>query len=43
MLNAGLEPVAALGQREEGDGLVLSDAWDEGRDHKIVHVARRTS
>jgi SAM-dependent methyltransferase len=41
MLNAGLQPVAALGQRED-DGLVLSESWDEGRDHKIVHVARRS-
>ncbi|MBS1845114.1 MAG: class I SAM-dependent methyltransferase [Actinobacteria bacterium] len=41
MLNAGLQPVAALGQRED-DGLVLTEAWDEGRDHKIVHVARRS-
>lgn len=40
MLNAGLQPLAALGQRED-DGLVLTEAWDEGRDHKIVHVARR--
>jgi len=41
MLNAGLQPVAALGQREDDGGLILADAWDEGRDHKIVHVARR--
>ena len=41
LLNAGLQPVAALGQRED-DGLVLSESWDEGRDHKIVHVARRS-
>jgi SAM-dependent methyltransferase len=42
LLNAGLQPVAALGQREEGEELVLADAWDEERDHKIVHVARRS-
>lgn len=42
MLNAGLEPVAALGQCEADGNLVLADAWDEGRDHKIVHVARRS-
>jgi SAM-dependent methyltransferase len=42
MLNAGLEPLAALGQREDDGELVLSDAWDEERDHKIVHVARRS-
>ena len=41
MLNAGLEPVAALGQRDDGGDLIIGDAWDEGRDHKIVHVARR--
>lgn len=42
ILNAGLEPVAAMGQRETEDGLVLEDGWDEERDHKIVHVARRS-
>jgi SAM-dependent methyltransferase len=42
MLNAGLHPVAALGQRDEGNELVLTETWDEGRDHKIVHVARRS-
>jgi SAM-dependent methyltransferase len=42
MLNAGLQPVAALGQREDDGDLVLADAWDEGRDHKIIHVARRS-
>jgi len=42
MLNAGLQPVAALGQREDDGELVLADAWDEGRDHKIIHVARRS-
>lgn len=42
MLNAGLEPVAALGQRETEGGVRLADAWDEGRDHKIIHVARRS-
>lgn len=42
MLNAGLQPVAALGQREDAGGLVLADAWDEERDHKIIHVARRS-
>jgi SAM-dependent methyltransferase len=42
MLNAGLQPVAALGQREDDEELVLAEAWDEGRDHKIVHVARRS-
>jgi SAM-dependent methyltransferase len=42
MLSAGLEPLAALGQREADGKLVLSDAWDEEGDHKIVHVARRS-
>lgn len=42
LLNAGLQPVAALGQREDDEQLVLADAWDEGRDHKIIHVARRS-
>jgi hypothetical protein len=42
MLNAGLQPVAALGQRDDEGGLLLTDTWDEGRDHKIVHVARRS-
>lgn len=42
LLNAGLQPVAALGQREDGDELILADAWDEERDHKIIHVARRS-
>jgi SAM-dependent methyltransferase len=38
---AGLEPLAALGQRETADGIDLSPDWDEERDHKIIHVARR--
>jgi SAM-dependent methyltransferase len=42
LLNAGLQPVAALGQREDEDGIVLTDAWDEGQDHKIIHVVRRS-
>ena len=37
---AGLVPLAAIGQRETEDGLVLAEDWDEDRDHKIVHVAR---
>lgn len=41
ILNAGLEPVAAMGQREEGGEVFLSDGWDEEADLKIVHVARR--
>jgi SAM-dependent methyltransferase len=42
ILNAGLDVVAAMGQRETEDGLVIEDGWDEERDHKIVHVARRS-
>jgi SAM-dependent methyltransferase len=41
LITAGLEPLAAIGQREEGAGLVLSPDSDEDRDHKIIHVARR--
>lgn len=41
LLEAGLEPLAALGQRERGeDALVLSPDADEERDEKIIHVAR---
>jgi SAM-dependent methyltransferase len=41
MLDAGLVRVAAMGQYE-GDGpLVIADDWDEDRDQKIIHVARR--
>jgi SAM-dependent methyltransferase len=39
---AGLTPVAALGQREDEAGLHLVDDADEDRDHKIIHVARRS-
>jgi SAM-dependent methyltransferase len=42
MLNAGLQPVAALGQCEADGKPLLADAWDEERDHKIIHVARRS-
>lgn len=42
ILNAGLEVVATMGQREDEDGLHIEDGWDEERDHKIVHVARRS-
>jgi len=41
LATAGLDPLAAIGQREEGAGLVLSPDWDEDRDHKIIHVAKR--
>lgn len=42
ILNAGLEPVAAMGQREDENGLRIDDGWDEERDAKILHVARRS-
>ncbi len=38
---AGVAPLAALGQREEEDRVVLSSTPDEERDYKIVHIARR--
>lgn len=41
MGEVGLTPLAALGQREDEAGLTLSPEWDEDRDHKIIHVARR--
>jgi SAM-dependent methyltransferase len=41
MTSAGLEPLAALGQREEDGALAILDDWDEDHDHKIVHVCRR--
>jgi SAM-dependent methyltransferase len=37
----GLAPLAAMGQSESEAGLALVDDWDEDRDHKIIHVARR--
>ncbi len=42
MLNAGLQPLAALGQCEDDGEMIIADAWDEERDHKIIHVARRS-
>jgi SAM-dependent methyltransferase len=42
LLGAGLEPLAALGQRERGEeALRLSPEPDEELDEKIIHVARR--
>ena len=42
LIAAGLEPLAALGQRERGvDALRLSPEPDEELDEKIIHVARR--
>jgi SAM-dependent methyltransferase len=37
---SGLRCVAALGQREEDDRIVLTDTPDEERDEKILYVAR---
>jgi hypothetical protein len=37
---AGLECLAVLGQREEEDEVVLSEPAEDGRDHKIVYIAR---
>ena len=39
--DVGLVPLAAMGQREDDGKLVIADDWDEDRDHKILHVARR--
>jgi SAM-dependent methyltransferase len=41
MADAGLVPLAAMGQSEADGSLVIADDWDEDRDHKIIHVARR--
>jgi SAM-dependent methyltransferase len=41
MRAVGLVPLMAMGQSEGDSGLVLADDWDEERDHKIIHVARR--
>lgn len=40
LAGAGLERLAALGQREEGDEVVLREPADDERDHKIVYIAR---
>jgi SAM-dependent methyltransferase len=37
---AGLECLAVLGQREEGNEVVLREPPDDERDHKIVYIAR---
>lgn len=39
---AGLECLAALGQREEDGRILLSDVPDEERDHKVVYIAAHT-
>lgn len=37
---AGLEFLAALGQREQDGGVALADPPDEMRDHKIIYIGR---
>jgi SAM-dependent methyltransferase len=37
---AGFEIVAVLGQREEGDEVILREPPDDERDHKIVYIGR---
>jgi len=37
---AGFEVVAALGQREEGEEVVLREPPDDDRDHKVVYIGR---
>lgn len=41
LAEVGLTPLAALGQSESGTEIVIGDDWDEERDVKIIHVARR--
>mgnify|MGYP001143828554 CR=1 FL=1 len=41
MRAVGLAPVAAMGQSESEAGIALVDDWDEDRDLKVIHVARR--
>jgi SAM-dependent methyltransferase len=40
LASAGLECLAVLGQREEGNEVVLRETPDDERDHKIVYIAR---
>ena len=40
--SVGLTPLAAMGQSESEAGLAIVDDADEDRDHKIIHVARRS-
>jgi len=41
MREAGLSVLAALGMREEGDKILLSDPLDERRDYKLVFVGAK--
>ncbi len=38
---SGLECIAVLGQREEGDAILLSETLDEDRDQKAIYIAAR--
>jgi SAM-dependent methyltransferase len=40
---AGLEGLAALGMQEVGTEVVLTEPADEGRDYKIVYIAKRAA
>jgi len=42
MREAGLAVLAALGMREEGDKMLLSDPLDERRDYKLVFIGAKT-
>jgi len=39
--DSGLQPLAALGQREENWQLILENAVDEERDSKVINIATR--
>lgn len=41
LLMSGLEPLAAIGHRENDGEIILNDTWSEEDDIKIIHVARR--
>lgn len=41
--DAGLRPLAALGQREENLQVILESPVDEERDSKIIHIAARAA
>jgi SAM-dependent methyltransferase len=41
MRDAGLAVLAALGMREEGDTMLLSDPLDERRDYKLVFIGAK--
>jgi SAM-dependent methyltransferase len=43
MREAGIAVVAALGMREDGDEILLSDLLDEQRDYKLVFIGKAAS